>query len=64
MTRRRPASGFCLAFALFAAAAAQAQPACDRACLTVFTDAYLKALVAHDPKGLPVSAVLGEPEVG
>jgi len=32
-----------------------AQTACDRACLEGFVDTYLDALVAHDPKQLPLA---------
>lgn len=45
--------------ALAAAAPAMAQPAapsCDRACLTGVVDAYLKAMVAHDPSQAPFAA--------
>ncbi|HEV7717001.1 MAG TPA: hypothetical protein VGO53_15485, partial [Steroidobacteraceae bacterium] len=38
-----------------AAATPPAPQACDRACLEGFIDAYLKALVAHDPSSLQVS---------
>ena len=48
-----------LAWGLLAGSAAAATPpakaACDRACLNGFTDAYLKALAAHDPKAVPSS---------
>jgi hypothetical protein len=47
------------AVAMFAAAApalAAESQGCDRACLTGFTDHYLAALTAHDPKRLPVTA--------
>jgi hypothetical protein len=38
-------------------ARAQARPAaCDRACLTGFIDQYLDALVAQDPKRIPLAA--------
>ena len=49
----------CLALAMIPGVAfAQAQPAtgpCDRACLVGFIDQYLDALVAQDPKRLPVT---------
>jgi hypothetical protein len=45
-------AGLGLAFTL-AASAASAAPACDRACLTGFTDRYLAALTAHDPARAP-----------
>src|ERR1700686_3515323 len=31
------------------------QGACDRACLENFVDQYMDALIAHDPKKLPMS---------
>ncbi len=37
------------------AAAAGASALCTRACLVGFTDAYLKALAAHDPGALPAT---------
>ncbi len=37
-------------------AAAPAAPACDRACLIAATDAYVAALVAHDPAQAPLAA--------
>jgi hypothetical protein len=49
-------------FVLFAvvvavrAAHGQANTACDRACLEGFVDRYLDALVAHDPKRLPLAS--------
>ena len=49
----------CLVLAMIPGVAfAQAQPAtgpCDRACLVGFIDQYLDALVAQDPKRLPVT---------
>jgi len=38
-----------------ASAAPSAGPTCDHACLTGLMDRYLKALVAHDPKQIPVA---------
>jgi len=35
---------------------AQRSGACDRACLIVLTEAYLSAMVAHDPAKAPVTA--------
>src|SRR5262245_51560712 len=32
-----------------------AQGACDRACLEGFVDKYLDALIAHDPKAVPIA---------
>ena len=43
---------------------AQAASACDRACLTGFTDQYLAALAAHDPKRVPAAADLRFTEDG
>jgi hypothetical protein len=46
-------------------ALAQARPpACDRACLVGFLDRYLDALVAHDPKRLPLAATVKYTENG
>src|SRR6516165_6576528 len=45
---------FVLALALIGTSAAQAAT-CDRACLTSTLDAYLAALVKHDPKAAPLS---------
>ena len=36
-------------------AAQRAAGACDRACLENFVDRYLDALIAHDPKMLPLA---------
>jgi hypothetical protein len=36
--------------------AAQDQPACDRQCLIDLSDKYVAALVAHDPKAVPLAA--------
>lgn len=44
-----------LALLAFGCGGAQAAP-CDRACLKTTLDAYLTALVAHDPKAAPLSA--------
>lgn len=46
---------FALAF-LALPSLARAQGACDRACLVGFIDQYLDALVAQDPKRLPLAA--------
>jgi hypothetical protein len=43
------------AMALVMAAGAQAQDACDRACLTGYIDAYFAALKANDPSALPMA---------
>ena len=42
--------------ALVMAAGAQAQGACDRACLTGYIDAYFAALRVNDPSALPMAA--------
>ena len=63
---RKPAmiAGALAALILAGSGGAFAAPSCGRACLTGFTDSYLKALVAHDPAGLPVSARLRFTEDG
>ncbi len=61
--RKTLATAIWAAIAL-AAGPSLAAPACDRACLTGFTDRYLAALVAHDPKRLPASADLRFTEDG
>lgn len=38
--------------------AAQPAPSCDRACLIGITEAYLAAMVAHDPAKAPVAATV------
>jgi hypothetical protein len=38
--------------------------ACDRACLEGFVDKYMDALVAHDPKLVPLAATLKNTENG
>ncbi|HEY1758137.1 MAG TPA: hypothetical protein VGG72_22395 [Bryobacteraceae bacterium] len=55
-----------IAFALAPAAFAQNTKAapCDRACLESFADQYMDALIAHDPKRLPLSAKLKNTENG
>jgi hypothetical protein len=44
-----------LCWGLLLTAFATAQPKCDRACLDGFVDKYLDAMVAHDPKLLPLA---------
>ncbi len=59
-------------YSVFAIAAVLATPAfsqtksgpCDRACLESFADQYLDALIAHDPKRLPLSPKLKNTENG
>ena len=53
-----------LILAMGASAHAAPKAACGRACLTGFMDRYLKALQAHDPAGLPVSARIRVTEDG
>ena len=67
MTKRFEAAIFGLALTLGVLAsqqAAQARGECGRDCLTGFADRYMKALVAHDPAGLPVSPKLRFTEDG
>jgi len=42
----------------------RAQQACDRACLEGFVDRYLDAVIAHDPKLLPLAGNVGFTENG
>ena len=54
-----------LAFALALPALAQTKSGpCDRACLESFADQYMDALIAHDPKRLPLSPKLKNTENG
>jgi hypothetical protein len=55
-----------LVLSLTASAFAQtsASGPCDRACLESFVDQYVDALIAHDPKRLPLSAKLKNTENG
>ena len=50
--------GFTLAGAL------AGQPGCDRACLENFVDQYMDALIAHNPKKLPMTARVKNTEDG
>jgi hypothetical protein len=50
------------ASALLAAPQASAQANCDRACLIKLSDDYVAALVAHDPKKVPLAANLATVE--
>jgi hypothetical protein len=43
------------AAALFFSGPAAAQPVCDRSCLENVLDTYVEAVVAHDPKQLPLA---------
>ena len=47
---------FAIALAALTAASANAATTCDRACLKSTLDAYLTALVKHDPAAAPLSA--------
>jgi hypothetical protein len=54
-----------LAFSLTPVAFAQTKSSpCDRACLESFADQYMDALIAHDPKLLPLSTKLKNTENG
>ena len=44
-----------LLLAAFAAGQAPSQAKCDRPCLNAFVDKYLDAMVAHDPKLVPLA---------
>ena len=46
------------------AAPAWAQSACDRTCLENFVDQYMDALIAHNPKALPMTARVKNTEDG
>jgi hypothetical protein len=52
------------ALAVLFAAPGWAQSACDRACLENFVDQYMDALIAHNPKALPMSARVKNTEDG
>lgn len=61
----RPFRFFFTAAALILPAFAQTKStACDRACLESFADQYMDALIAHDPKRLPLSPKLKNTENG
>ncbi|MCU1337930.1 MAG: hypothetical protein JWO19_3511 [Bryobacterales bacterium] len=47
---------FAAALAFSLQVAGWGQSACDRACLENFVDQYMDALIAHDPKKLPMTA--------
>ena len=53
-----------LLLAASASAQTQASGPCDRACLESFVDQYMDALIAHDPKRLPLSPKLKNTENG
>ena len=50
--------------AILLQATAWGQNACDRACLENFVDQYMDALIAHDPKKLPMTARVKNTEDG
>jgi hypothetical protein len=47
---------FAAVLAVMAVATANAETACDRACLTRFVDTYFNALVANNPSAVPLTA--------
>jgi len=49
-------AGFATVLAVMAVDTANAQTACDRACLTRFVDTYFNALVANNPSAVPLAA--------
>jgi len=60
----RIAAALALALAALAFPQATKSGPCDRACLESFADQYMDALIAHDPRGLPLSAKLKNTENG
>jgi len=52
------------ALAVFVQVAGWGQNTCDRACLEGFVDQYMDALIAHDPKKLPMTARVKNTEDG
>ncbi|HSP68031.1 MAG TPA: hypothetical protein VLN48_09910 [Bryobacteraceae bacterium] len=52
------------ALAVLFAAPGWPQSACDRACLENFVDQYMDALIAHNPKALPMTARVKNTEDG
>jgi hypothetical protein len=55
---------FATALAFFFQAVGWGQSACDRACLENFVDQYMDALIAHNPKKLPMTARVKNTEDG
>lgn len=55
---------FAAAVALFLQATGWAQGVCDRGCLEGFVDRYMDALIAHDPKKLPMTTRVKNTEDG
>jgi len=55
MSYLRLRAAFALAAFLVAGASSAQRPSCDRQCLEGFAERYLDALVAHDPRAVPIS---------
>ena len=55
---------FAAALAFFLQAAGWAQAVCDRGCLEGFVDQYMDALIAHNPKELPMTPRVKNTEDG
>jgi hypothetical protein len=55
---------FAIALAVISQMTGWAQSACDRACLENFVDQYMDALIAHNPKALPMTARVKNTEDG
>src|SRR5882724_5745620 len=53
-----------LSIGILIATGLAAQSACDRACLENFVDQYMDALIAHNPKALPMTARVKNTEDG
>jgi len=65
MRRRIAAVASALLFLIAAGPVAMAQPAsCDRQCLEGFIDRYLDALLAHDPRRVPIASTVRYTENG
>ena len=56
--------GILIAGALAGQSSTKGGTACDRACLENFVDQYMDALIAHDPKKLPMTARVKNTEDG
>ncbi len=56
--------GILIAGALTAQSSTKGGAACDRACLENFVDQYMDALIAHDPKKLPMTVRVKNTEDG
>src|SRR5579871_3497893 len=55
---------FAAVVAVFSPLIGWGQTTCDRACLENFVDQYMDALIAHNPKKLPLSARVKNTEDG